>query len=243
MGFGWRPLTDTMQLSSLRTIVPGQLAQGPAVTRRAHDLEKGLDPMVPLPTIGKAEVIDLFADGEEIQAGFLAHEAQADPRVGPSATDGLGNAAVVGGQPPGGPSVPEEFIEALPCPGPVLTADPPTADWNPPPRGRKGASGRVHRQSLPPSGRPGASCTRRRVRAGQSPECRGQGQGRRGRGDEPVGLDGADPRTRQPGPPRQLLPGPAAHGAAVPEIVLEPLCVRHDRTRVRHSCIRFKFAV
>jgi hypothetical protein len=80
--------------------------------------------MVSLPTIRKAEVIDFFADGEEIQAGFLAYETQADPYVGPSAADGLGNSAVVGGQPPGGPSVPKEFVEALPCPGPVLPANP-----------------------------------------------------------------------------------------------------------------------
>ncbi len=113
-----------MQLAGLRAVVPGQLAQGPAVGRRAHDLEEGLDPMVSLPTIGKAEVIDLLADGEEIQAGFLAHQAQADPRVGPSVADGKGDAAVIGGQPPGGPSVAEELVEALPRPGPLLPADP-----------------------------------------------------------------------------------------------------------------------
>ena len=53
---------------------------------RAYDVEQRLDPMVSSPTSWKAEVIGLFADGEKLQAGFLAHEAQADPRVGPSAS-------------------------------------------------------------------------------------------------------------------------------------------------------------
>jgi hypothetical protein len=125
MNVAWGPLTDTMQLSSLRTVIAREFAQGFAVRRRAHDLNECLDPMVSRPALRKAEVIELLAYGQELQTCFLAHEAQADPCVGPATTDGLGNAAVIGGQPPGGPAVAEELIQALPCPGPVLAANPP----------------------------------------------------------------------------------------------------------------------
>jgi hypothetical protein len=80
--------------------------------------------MVSFPLVGKAEVVDLFANVQKIPAGFLAHKAKANTRLGPSAPDGRGDAEMVGGQAPGGPSVPQEFIEALPCPGSVFPTDP-----------------------------------------------------------------------------------------------------------------------
>src|SRR4051812_23844611 len=69
---GCGPSTDTLKFAGLRAVVPGQFAQGPAVSRRAYDVEEPLDPMVCLPTFEEAEIIHLFADAEEIQAGLLA---------------------------------------------------------------------------------------------------------------------------------------------------------------------------
>jgi hypothetical protein len=97
-GAAGTPLTYTEGLSGLGTVVSGQLAHGGAVRLRAHNMKKGLDPMVSLPSIGKAEIIDLFANVQEIQSGFLAHQAQTHARVGPSTANGLGNPAMVGGQ-------------------------------------------------------------------------------------------------------------------------------------------------
>src|SRR5262249_6110003 len=106
--FGCGPSTDAMEISRLRTVIAGQFAQGPAVSRRAHDLEEGLDPRIGLPAFGEAEIIGLLADTQEVQASLLADEAEADPRIRPPTTDGLSNPPMAGRQPPGGPSIPQD---------------------------------------------------------------------------------------------------------------------------------------
>ena len=88
--------------------------------------------MVALESIGKTKVVELFTHQQEVQAGFLADQAQANPGVGPAAADGLGDTAVVGGQAARGPAVSQEFIEALPRPGAPLAADPAQVGRSPP---------------------------------------------------------------------------------------------------------------
>ena len=86
--------------------------------------------MVPLPSIGKAKVVDLFAHREEVESGVVADDPQADAGVGPSAPDRFGHAAMIRRHAPGRPAVAQELIEALPRSRPVLAAHPAQAGTN-----------------------------------------------------------------------------------------------------------------
>ena len=73
----------------------------------------------------KAEIVGLFTNAEKVQPGLLADQAEADAGIGPAAANGLGDAAVVGGQAPGGCSpAAQQLVMALTCSGPVFAADP-----------------------------------------------------------------------------------------------------------------------
>ncbi len=111
---GRRSSRDALERSGVGASVSRQLAQGLAIRGRADHLKQSLDSVVSLPSLGKAEVIDFFADRQEAQPGVLADQTQANPGIGPAAADGLGDAAVVGGQTPRGPAIAHEFIKALP---------------------------------------------------------------------------------------------------------------------------------
>src|SRR5581483_1749624 len=126
-----------LKLSGLPAVVPRQLPQHPAVSRRAEDLEQGLDPMVAREGLGEAQVVILAADGEEAQARLLADQPEADPGIGPAVADRLRDAAVVRCQVPGVPPPAEQLVEALPRPGPGLAADPAQLRAHGPPHGRE----------------------------------------------------------------------------------------------------------
>ena len=86
---------DTSEVTCLRCVISGELAELAAEFRRTRDLEKRPQPMVAGQGIGEADVISLAAHAQEREVGFLAGQAQANARVGPARQNGVGNAAMV----------------------------------------------------------------------------------------------------------------------------------------------------
>ena len=115
---------DALKLSGLRAIVTRQFTERAPEGRGAEDVHEGLNSEVALPGIGEAEVVGLLPDAQEIEAGLLAREPQADADVGPAVAHRLGDAPVVRRQPAGRLPAFEQFVEALPSPGAGLPADP-----------------------------------------------------------------------------------------------------------------------
>lgn len=116
----WRSLHD-MDFTSAGTVVAGQFPETLPIIRGTHALDKGQDSWVLLQGGGKAQLVILRSQRDEIQPCFLGREPDANAHVRPAVAYGLGHAAVIAGRTPaaaaGGPATARLDRRGAPDPG------------------------------------------------------------------------------------------------------------------------------